>query len=202
MKINTITSPTNNVSFGSLRPRNITCLMEKVPERLKLISNLNHKNFSDIASAAQENAKNGNQKPQMLVEMMVRFVTGVEELTKNGISFSKACSKIKRELCFDFAGNQKLKNTFSERWNFLAKNGSRRHDNYVDSIKPNIEPTNKKISFTYTDVRDMLEFLRHNWSKGNAAYRQIMLGKGPKGWIKYLREEIFPNHYDEFFRKY
>lgn len=196
-----ITPLANNPSFSGLRPRNITCTMTNVSERLKLIPTVNHKNFFDIALHAQENAPI-NQKPQMLVEMMVRFVTGVEELTRNGINFSKACLKMKRELCADFAGNQRLQNTFSQRWDYLAKKGSNRADNFVDTIKPTIEPTNKKISFTYTDVRDMLEFLRKNWSKGNAAYRQIMLGKGTRGWLKYIREEMFPNHYDEFFRKY
>lgn len=202
MKINTLANNQNNITFNGLRPRNITCNMYDVPERLKLIPTVNHKNFFDLAANARINATTGNGKPQMLVEMMVRFVSGVEELMRNGISFPTACVKLKRELCSDFAGNQHLKDTFSERWEYLAKNGSNRQDSYTNNIKPKIRPTDKKISFTYTDVRDMLEFLRKNWRHGNAAYRQIMLGKGPKGWIKYLREEIFPNHYDEFYRKY
>ncbi len=202
MKINTLANSQNNTSFGALRPRNIACAMYDVPERLKLIPTVNHKNFFDLALNARINAAAGNEKPQMLVEMLVRFVTGVEELLKNGISFPKACLKMKRELCSDFAGNQRLKDTFTGRWEYLAKNGSHRHDAYVDNIKPLMESTKKKIAFTYTDVRDMLEFLRQNWKHGNAAYRQIMLGKGAKGWVKYLREELFPNHYDEFFRKY
>lgn len=199
MKITTLAS---TPTFCGLRPRNISCSMETVSERLKLIPTVKHNNFSDIATKAQENALNGNPKPQMLVEIMVRFITGVEELTRNGIKFPKAVCKIKRELCADFAGNQKLKNTFAERWEYLAKGGSNRHDSYIESIKPTINPTDKKISFTYTDVRDMLEFLRKNWTRGNAAYRQVMMGKGTKGWLKYIREEFFPNHYDEFSRKY
>ena len=201
MKINTLAN-NNNISFGAFRPRNINCAMDTVSERLKLIPTVKNDKFENIANLAKDNALHGNEKPQMLVEMMVRFVTGVEELMKNGIKFPVACQKIKRELCFDFAGNQRLKNTYNNRWEFLAKEGSNRHDYYVDHINPNMDATKQKIAFSYTDVRDMLEFLRRNWKHGNAAYRQIMLGKGTKGWVKYLREELFPNHYDEFNRKY
>ena len=197
-----IVSSSNNISFSGLHPRNITCSMADVSERLKLIPNINKVNFADIAGKAQENAEKGNPKPQMLVEMMVRFVTGVDSLTKDGLRFHQACKKTARQLYSDFGRNQHKKDTFAERWDFLAKMGSSRKDGYTASIKPNMNPTSKPISFTYTDLRDMFEFLRKNWSQGNAAYRNIMIGKGPTGWLKYVREELFPNHYDEFFRKY
>lgn len=192
----------NSVSFSALRPNRTVCDMLGVSERLKLIPNVKHSKFEDVAMRARENALHSNEKPQMLVEIMVRFVTSVEDMLKDGISLTTAFKKSTRQLYKDFGGNQHLKDTYSSRWDYLAKAGSNRHDGYVSSIKPNIEPTNKNISFTYTDVRDMLEFLRKNWSRGNAAYRNVMLGDGPMGWIKYLREELFPNHYDEFFRKY
>lgn len=198
MQINSL----NNISFGALVPQRSLCDMSSVSERLRLIPNINKGNFADIALKAQENAQNGNSKPQMLVEMMVRFVTGVDSRCKDGLGFHQACKKTARQLYSDFGRNQHKKDTFSERWDFLAKMGSSRKDGYTASIKPDMNPTAKPISFTYTDLRDMFEFLRKNWSRGSAAYRNIMIGKGPAGWLKYVREELFPNHYDEFFRKY
>lgn len=204
MKINTLTNKhsNNSISFSGLRPNRTVCNMLNVTERLKLIPTVKHKNFDELAILAQENALHGNNKPQMLVEIMTRFVTGVEEMIQNGLSLPVAFKKNARQLYKDWAGNQHEKNTYSNHWEYLSKLSTRRNDGFTNGIKPIMEKTDKKIAFTYVDLRDMFEFLRQNWSRGNAAYRNIMLGKGPIGWAKYLREELFPNHYDEFFRKY
>lgn len=201
MKINTLAN-NNALSFSGMRPNRTICDMANVTERLKLIPTVKHKNFDELALAAQENAMHGNNKPQMLVEIMTRFVTGVEEMVQNGLSLPVAFKKNARQLYKDWAGNQYEKDTYTAHWEYLSKLTSKRHDGYTNSIKPLMGKTNQKIAFTYVDLRDMFEFLRQNWSRGNSAYRNIMMGKGPIGWAKYIREELFPNYYDEFFRKY
>jgi len=191
------------VSFGSL-PKKLADKVDisHVFDRLSGYENVSHKTFENIAYYAKEAAQKGNPKPQILVEIMVRFVSGVEDMNKQGVPFSECCHKMARQLYKEFGVNQHQKDTFNLRWDYLAKMGVKGDKPEFRRITPEMEPTKQPISFSYDDVRDMLEFLRKNWSRGDAAYRNVMHGRGLKGWLSYISEELFPNHYDEFFRKY
>lgn len=176
--------------------------LSSIYNRLNGIETISHKAFEQIAYCAEEAAKKGNVKPELLVEIMIRFVTGVENFRKNGESLSESCHKMAKKLYKEFAVNQKEKDAYRYRWNYLAKISSNVKETWIKKIVPEMEPTKKPIAFSYDDVRDMFEFLRKNWRHGNTAYRNVMHGKGLKGWMSYISEECFPSYYDVFNRKY
>ena len=199
------TSLRNNVSFGSsslvpIGNREILGMLKFLKNNK--FDNINFKSFEHISGCAQDVFDKGNIKPDLLVEMMTRFVLGVEDLNRNGEPFSEACRTVARRLYKKFGVNQKKDDTFKERWEYLAKMATKVHEPAFDRITPYIYPTKKPIAFTYTDIRDMFEFLRLNWKNGDAAYRNIMHGRGLKGWLSYMSEEFFPTYYDEFYGKH
>lgn len=176
-----------------------TSYASEVFGRLSKYSNVNHKAFEKIAFLADDIAKKGNSKPKMLVETMVKFVETVETSLEAGLSLTKACIQNSGILVKSGAENSTQKSkVFDTRWKYLAVQSVKASKkDAFKSVTPldGMNPTTKKIVFTPYDERDMFEFLRKNWANGNAAYRNIKKGTGFTGWLKYMREEFFPQYW-------